>query len=227
MKAHDSPRNTSSTILCHVGAILEPSWEIFGSSWAFLLFCWSNFGVGPSWPNFWGLELSLATWGHLGPPWGHLGTKSLATRTQVVPLFLGHTRWPDRLLFRSRAFFLATRSQVVPSCLGHTRWFDLVLFLSYKDRFFLGHAQPGRPLILGFAAAMLPSDFESCTSLLTQATPSYSWSQARTNCSLLSLPRKSGRLHIFGHPPNQVVPLFSVACKSGAPLIVGHTWNLH
>ena len=233
MTQDESPRQPKEYIFhhlvpCwgHLGTILGNIWVILGVFVVLLEQFWSWPILAQLAPS-WGLELSLATWGHLGPPWGHLGTKSLATRTQVVPLFLGHTRWPDRLLFRSRAFFLATRSQVVPSCLGHTRWFDLVLFLSYKDRFFLGHAHPGRPLILGFAAAMLPSDFESCTSLLTQATPSYSWSQARTNCSLLSLPRKSGRLHIFGHPPNQVVPLFSVACKSGAPLIVGHTWNLH
>lgn len=45
---------------------------------------------------------------------------------------------------------------------------------------------------------------------------------------VLWLLRKCGRhLHLFGSPHNQVVPLFSVARRSGALLIVGHKWNLH
>ena len=45
MQAQDSPRHTSPTILCHVGAILAPSWDIFEPSWAMFGLCWSKSGA--------------------------------------------------------------------------------------------------------------------------------------------------------------------------------------
>ena len=122
MKAQDSPRQKSWTILGHVGAILGQSWDIFGPSRAILGQFWDRFG--PSCDHL------------LGPSWGHLGNKSFFLETFVLTCLYRISRIFGHLWFLFSGPKIICLFNLLGSFFGLICCDDLDSFWSYFGHIF-------------------------------------------------------------------------------------------